>query len=383
MAIGRVAVAGAGVIGLSVAWELSRRGARVVVLERGRPGHGATRASAGMLAPISESAHEEPERTELALDSWRRYPEFIRRLEEETGHDCRYRRDGTLWVAVNRDDAEELARLESILREKAFSPRRLAPGELRDIEPHLSPRVTAGLSLPEDHHVDPRRLAAALEAAVVSRGGEIRCGAEVREIETRDGALSAVAGIEGAPGEERPFRLDCDAAVLAAGAWATTGIRSPLDHLGVRPVKGQMVRLRGPALLRRVVRTPEVYFVPRDDGELLVGTTMEEQGFQDRPTAGAVLDILRHAWQALPGIYDLAVAELAAGFRPAVRDHFPVIGPCEARGVFAAVGHFRGGILLAPATAHYLADAMTGGGIAPVVRPFLPGRLARDAAVRR
>lgn len=382
MTTGKVAVVGAGVIGLSAAYELLRRQLDVVVLERDRPGRGATHVSAGMLAPISESAHEEPERTELALDSWRRYPAFVRELETATGIDCRYRPAGTLWAAVNRDQAEELAHLESILREKEFTPRPLTAEALRELEPHLSPRVVAGLSVPHDHHVDPRRLAAALEAAVKGLGGEVRSGAEVRAIDEVNGAVVAVSGVEGGSGAERPFRLACDAAVLAAGAWATTGIRSPLSHLGVRPVKGQIVRLRGSAILRHVLRTPEVYFVPRDDGELLVGTTVEEQGFHGEPTAGAVLDILRHAWQVLPGIYELSVVELTAGFRPAVRDHFPVIGPCEVRGLYAALGHFRGGVLLAPATAHYLAEAIVEGEVAAAIRPFLPARFSPAGSSR-
>ena len=123
-----------------------------------------------------------------------------------------------------------------------------------------------------------------------------------------------------------------------------------------------MVRLGGPELLRHVVRSPDVYLVPRRGGELLLGATMEEQGLDALPTAGAVLDLLREAWRILPGLYDLAVTELSVGFRPAVRDHRPVIGAATTRGLYVATGHFRNGVLLAPATAHYLAGWIAEGG---------------------
>jgi glycine oxidase len=177
--------------------------------------------------------------------------------------------------------------------------------------------------------------------------------------------------------------VHCDAVVLAAGAWATATIRSPLQDLGVRPVKGQLLRLRGPApLLRHVVRHPDVYLVPREDGELLVGATMEEVGFDPAVTAGAMLDLLRHAWQVVPGIYELELAEVSVGFRSAVRDHLPVLGPSEVAGLHVAVGHFRNGILLAPATAAAVVGSLLGGAPVPELRPFLASRLRAPTLAR-
>jgi glycine oxidase len=162
--------------------------------------------------------------------------------------------------------------------------------------------------------------------------------------------------------------------VLAAGAWCDRELRHPLGETGIRPVKGQLVRLRGPRLLRHVVRTPDVYLVPREDGELLVGATMEEMGFDVGSTAGAVMDLLRHGWEALPGIYDLELAEVSVGLRSAVEDHLPLIGASGIEGLFLATGHFRNGILLAPGTAHHLARQMTEGREPRELRPFRPGR---------
>ena len=155
---------------------------------------------------------------------------------------------------------------------------------------------------------------------------------------------------------------------------------APLPTLGLRPVKGQLVRLGGPELLRHVVRSPDVYLVPRRGGELLVGATMEEQGLDALPTAGAVLDLLREAWRILPGVYDLAVRELSVGFRPALRDHLPLIGAAATRGLYVATGHFRNGVLLAPATAHYLAEWIAEGVAPAALAPFGVERLEAPAA---
>lgn len=374
-----VVVVGAGVIGLTVAYELLRRGRRVTLLERDRPGGGATRASGGMLAPTSEADLEEAVLIDFALDSLRRYPRFVADLEALTGRSCGYRTEGTLWVALNRDDEGDLDHLRAMQAAKGLRSRRLTGDEALALEPHLSGRVLSGLLVEEDHQVEPRALARCLEAAVLALGGTLATGCRVARLDAaRDGRVS-VSGTRG----DTPFDTACDAAVLAAGAWSSVDVVAPLPDLGVRPVKGQVVRLRGPRLLGHVVRTPDAYLVPRADGELVVGGTMEEQGFDEASTAGAVMDLLRRAWRVVPGIYDLAVAELSVGFRPAVRDHLPVIGAAPVPGLFVATGHFRNGILLAPATGHYLAELMVSGDPPPALAPFGVARLGerRPAAL--
>ena len=351
-----VVVVGGGVVGLAVGYELARRGREVLVLESGDLPGAATRAAAGMLAPISEADLADGSLVDLELDSLRRYPEFVAGIEGLTGRSCGHRTEGTLWAALNQDQEGDLDRLAAMQRAKGLAARWLTSEEALAREPHLSGRVVAGLLIEGDHQVDPRALSAALGAAIGTLGGRLATGCQVTRIDHGAGRVEGVSGVAGGT----PFRVACDVAVLAAGVWSGA-VEAPLPPLGLRPVKGQLVRLAGPELVRHVVRTPEVYLVPRRGGELLVGATMEEQGLDALPTAGAILELLREAWRVLPGVYDLAVTELSVGFRPALRDHRPVIGAAATRGLFVATGHFRNGVLLAPATAHYLAEWIAGG----------------------
>ncbi|HEX6737357.1 MAG TPA: FAD-dependent oxidoreductase, partial [Vicinamibacteria bacterium] len=197
-------------------------------------------------------------------------------------------------------------------------------------------------------------------AALARRGVAVREGTTVRAL--REGAVEL--GAETVAARQ---------VVLCAGAWCQEALPDP-PALPLRPVRGQIVRLRGEPLIRHVVRTPDVYLVPRADGELLVGATSEERGFDPAPTAGAVLELLREAFRALPGVAELAVSELTVGFRPALRDHLPAIGPTRRPGVFVAAGHYRNGVLLAPITARLLVDGLVGGAMPEALAPFSPLR---------
>ncbi len=372
-------IVGGGVIGLALAYELSRRGREVLVLERDRPGSGATAAAGGMLAPVSEAGHDPPELIELGCDSLRRFPRFVSDLEQVAGVDCRYRDEGTLWVALDRDDREELLHLARTLAEKGLESREIGSEELRRSEPHLSARVVGGLEVAGDHQVDPRSLSHCLSRAVDRLGGEVAGGMAVERVEVRDERVVAVHGVDGAG---QGFRVETGRVVVAAGAWSERDIELPVERVGLRAVKGQLVRLKGPQLLTHVLRTPEIYLVPRADGELLIGGTVEEMGFDVSPTAGAVMDLLRQAWEVLPAIYDCELSELSVGLRPALDDQLPVIGATEVEGLYLAFGHFRHGILLAPATAHYLAEWLTEGREPAELRPFAPERLRAHAPCR-
>lgn len=364
-----VAVVGGGIVGLSVAFELARRGADVLVIERAHVGAGAAGVAAGMLAVAGEAEHETPELAGLSLESQRLYPGFVQAAEQVSGVPCRLQQDGTLLVALDRDDEGELERLHRFQVRLELPCTWMNGDEAREKEPQLSPRVTAALLAPADHQIDPRALLAALEGAVRALNGRVCTGGAVTGFETEGGRLTGVTG--------RTFAVRCEAAVLAAGAWSGTDIVSPGHPVPVRPVKGQLVRLRGPALLRRVIRAPEVYLVPRADGELIVGATVEEQGFDPTPTAGAVMDLLWRARLVVPAVYDLALAEVNVGFRPATRDHLPLIGPSDVPGLYLATGHFRHGVLLAPATAVLLANLILEGRASPLLAPFSPERLWR------
>jgi glycine oxidase len=369
-----VIVVGGGITGLAVAYELARRGREVLVVDRDDLPGVATRAAAGMLAPTSEADLADRVLVDLELDSLARYPGFISTLEGLTGESCGYRTEGTLWVALDRDQDGELERLASMQRAKGLAAQRLTPGEVLGREPHLSGRIVAGLLAGGDHQVDPRALARVLGVALTRLGGRVAVGCRATRVEHVAGRVEAVTGLTG----RGAFEVHAEVVVLAAGVWSED-VTAPTPALGLRPVKGQLVRLAGPELVRHIVRSPDVYLVPRRGGELLVGATMEEQGLDAMPTAGAVLDLLREAWRLLPAVYDLALTEVSVGFRPAVRDHRPVIGATGTRGLYVATGHFRNGILLAPATAHHLAEWIVGGTAPAALAPFGVDRLASHA----
>ncbi len=331
-----VAVVGAGVIGLSVAWRCRLRGLTVRVFDPDA-GRGASWAAAGMLAPVAETTFGEPEVAELLAESARLWPGFARDLAAQTGRDIGYRTEGTLVVALTADDLAEARRLWAYQRD--LQP--LTGSVLRDREPGLSPRVRGGALAPTDHQVDPRRTVAALRAAV----------GVVHPVRVTD--LSG---------------LDARTVVVAAGCGTAA-----LTGLPVRPVKGQILRLRGGSPVRHVIRGyadgRQVYLVPRADGEVLVGATSEERT-DGAVTAGAVLDLLRAAVDLVPELQEYELFEAVAGHRPATPDNAPLIGRLRDN-VVVAGGHYRHGVVLAPVTAELVADIVAG---APGPAAFDPGR---------
>jgi glycine oxidase len=373
-----VAVIGGGVVGLAVAWRAQRRGLRTLVLERGEPGAGATHAAAGMLAPISEARLAERALLELSRASAARYPAFVEELGAASERDPGYRACGTLAVARDRDEAEALDR-ELAEREALGLPvERLLASEARRREPALAPTLRLALAVPDDHAVDPRSLTAALAVALERAGGTLREHAPVARI-SLDAGGERVTGVELTGGE----RISAEHVVVAAGAWAGALAGLP-EHARVplRPVKGQILRLRdpaGPGLLSHVLRMRPGYLVPRGDGRYVLGATMEEQGFDTAVTAGGAFELLRDAIELVPGVSELAIEELEAGLRPGTPDNAPVIGAGVLAGLHWAAGHFRHGVLLAPITAELLAADLVGEPLPELAAPFAPSRFAREA----
>lgn len=352
-------VVGAGAIGLACAWRLAQRDLAVTVVDPD-PGHGASFAAAGMLAPVTEVHYGEEPLLALNLDSARRYPSFVEQLEGEADRSVAYRPCGTLAVAADADDHAWLGQLFEFQRRLGLPAERLSSRECRRLEPALAPTVRGGLRVGGDHQVDPRRLLDALLAATARAGVDL----------VRRRAVSFDSG----PDRVRGVILDDGTAlpagnvVLAAGVWSGTVTGLPPGSLPpVRPVKGQILRLRersAPPLLggnvRGLVKGSSVYLVPRADGEVVLGATVEEQGFDTTVTAGAVHDLLRDAYALVPGVLELEVAECLAALRPATPDNAPVIGATPAEGLVVATGHHRNGILLTPVTADAVADIVTG-----------------------
>jgi glycine oxidase len=373
-------VIGGGIVGLAVAHALAHRGRRVTVVEAARIGERtAAGVAAGMLAPSSEVDLSDPRLTHLALASHEAYPEWAARLTRESGIETGYDATGTLLVALDRDHLALLEHLHAFQQERRLAAERLTGRQARQEEPYLAPGIVGALRMP-DAQVDPRRLLRALVVALERAGATLLEGAPVTAVAlAADGAGYEVT----VEREGMAETLVATQAVVAAGAWsrqiASPIVGLPLVPLPLRPVKGQILRLRGERLVRHVIRTPDVYIVPRADDELVVGASMEDQGFDGRTTAGAVYDLLREARRALPGIAELELVECGVGFRPVLRDHLPAIGNVDGAGLFVATGHFRNGVELAPITARLLADLMCDGRLDELLEPCAPGRFAAAA----
>jgi glycine oxidase len=362
-----VVVVGGGVIGLSCAWRAAQRGARVALLERGEPGCGATRVAAGMLAPVGELSFGEPELLELTLAASRMYPEFVAELEAVTGETTGYERLGALHVALDRDEAAQLRRVHELQRSLELKAEWLPPRRCRELEPGLTPSFHGGVFAPGEAAVDPRTLTGVLAAACASEGVEIRPGCEVVE-GVFDG--ERLVGVRTAPGSAGPFdraggeELRAERVVLASGAWSGATQWLP-EHARppVRPVKGQVVELRSrseepPA--RHILASERVYLVPRPDGRLVIGATVEEMGFDTAVTAGGIHELLREAYRLLPDVAEMEFVDVTAGLRPGTPNNLPIVGPGAVDGLILATGHFRNGILLAPLAAEGVADLLAG-----------------------
>ncbi len=374
-------IIGGGIIGLSIAWELSRRGQSVVVLERDHVGLHASRAAAGMLAAVAELGFEEFDLYAFCAESVRRWPVFARELEQDSGLKVDYRAHGTIVAARDRDAALGMRRAYEFQREHDFDVAWLTRDEALDIEPFLSPNIAAAMFAKEDHAVDNRAVLRALAAAIRARGGTVRENAPVREVRFGSGPPEVWFGTRSVDAaedaEETLESISAEQIVLAAGPWSRDIPGLPdAARPPVRPVKGQILELRmHPSFaLKHVVRGKRAYLVPRSDGRLIVGATNEEMGFDLDVTAGGLWSVLDGAWELVPGIMDLPVLGIDVGLRPASRDHQPMVGWSTTAGLFVATGHYRHGIMLSAATAHAAADALTGGALPALLAPFAPTR---------
>jgi glycine oxidase len=386
-----VLVIGGGVIGLSIAWRAAQSGLQVTVADPD-PGGGASHAAAGMITPVSEAAYAERELYRLGVLSQERYPAFTAELTKLTGRPTGYRQTGTLQVAYDSDDLAVLAEFQALQESFGVTVQPLTSRECRAAEPLLDPAIRGGLLAPGDASVDPRLLTGALLAAVSQAGAEV-IRQPVTEIITAGGRATGARLGDGSV-------TRADQVVLAAG-WcsATIGGLPPGAAPPVRPVKGQILRLRpapgGPAAagglaaagllsrtVRGIVRGSSVYLVPREDGELVIGATQEELGSDTRVTAGGVWELLRDARAIVPGITELELSEAVAGLRPGTPDNAPVLGPSSLPGLVLATGHFRAGVLLAPVTADIIAGYLATQQLADPAVPFSAERFSRVAAGR-
>jgi glycine oxidase len=356
-----VLVVGGGIVGLSVAWRARQAGMSVTVLERDRLGGGTSRVAAGMLAPVAEVEFGAAggRVLELGLRSADMWPAFAAELQAATDVAVGLLRGGTLLVARDHDDALELERQLDFRNRLGLAVERLRPSQARELEPALAPTVRLALLARDDHSVDPRLVLHALRRACELGGVRLRERTPVARVEL-DPLGARVSGLVLDDGE----RMCAEHIVLAAGAWTEAIAGLPPDaRVPVRPVKGQILRLRdpaGPGLLRRVLRYDGGYVVPRGDGRYVLGATVEERGFELAPTVGGVYELLRDAHELVPGIGELHIDELSVGLRPGTPDNAPAIGAGALDGLVWATGHYRNGILLAPLTAALVAGTLAG-----------------------
>ncbi|MFD5572463.1 glycine oxidase ThiO [Streptomyces cadmiisoli] len=369
-----VLVIGGGVIGLVTAWRAAQRGLATAVVDP-EPGGGAAQVAAGMLAAVTELHYGEQTLLGLNLASARRYPDFAAELTDFTGHDLGHRRCGTLAVALDADDRAHLRELHALQRRSGLDSQWLSGRDCRRLEPMLAPGVRGGLRVDGDHQIDPRRLAGALVAACERAGVVVHREWAERLVVTGDRAVGVVT--------REGTELTAGQTVLAAGSLSGRLAGVPDDVVPpVRPVKGQVLRLTVPPRLapflnrtvRAMVRGSHVYLVPRENGELVVGATSEELGWDTTVTAGGVYELLRDAHELMPGITELPLTETRAGLRPASPDNAPLLGPTGLDGLLLATGHYRNGVLLTPVTGDVMAHVLTTGELPDVARPFTPKR---------
>jgi glycine oxidase len=366
-----VAIIGAGVVGLGIAWRLAARGVKVCVFDRGAAGQGATHAAAGMLAACAEAEPGEEALVALGRDSQARWPAFAEELQRASGIDVELRREGTLVIALTSDDQARLFHHLEFQKKLDLPLEWISAAETRRREPHLAGKLAGAVFSPQDHQVDNRKLAIALGAAARAAGASINEHTPVVAISSQGRRVDGVVLADGQ-------KYAADTVVLAAGAWSR-GIAGSIPDLParslppVRPIKGQMLALRmDPAapLLNHVIWGPGIYLVPRRDGRLIAGATVEEKGFDTTLTAGGLLTLLEAAWRAVPAIEDLPIDEMWVGHRPGSRDDAPILGPGPLDGLIYATGHHRNGILLAPVTADAIARLVVDGTLDPAIRPF-------------
>jgi glycine oxidase len=371
-----VVVVGGGLIGVAIAWRCAQRGVSVLVVDP-TPGAGASHAAAGMLAPVTELHYGEEALLRLNLLSAQRYPAFVAELEAAAGASVGYRTEGTLAVALDNDDRAVLSDLQAFQASLGLDVETLTAREARRLEPMLDPGIRGALHVRSDHSVDNRLLMTALLGAAGKVGVQL---ARARVDELSCGS-DGVLGVRAAGTDHRASTV-----IVAAGSWSGSIAGLPPGLLPpVRPVKGQILRLGTPTAygtvltrtVRGFVRGSGVYLVPRANGEIVVGASVEERGFDSTVTAGAMYELLRDAHTLVPAVTELSVTEFVAGLRPGSPDNAPLIGPTAMPGLLLATGHFRNGVLLAPVTADLVTDLVMTGSLPADVAAFTPARFAR------
>jgi len=364
----KVLIVGGGIIGSSIAWRLAREGATVTVLERARLGHEASWAAAGLIAPQAEAQGAGPF-FDLCLHARDAFREVHPRLIEDSGVDPEYAPKGILYLALDRADQKELEERARWQRQAGGVVEELTPAAARKLEPAIGHDTLYALYMPEDRPLDNRKLTQAYAVAAVRAGAILSEGASADAILTSGGRATAVRLHDGSS-------LEADLVVVAAGAWSHMLRGLEADRIMLHPVRGQIVCFEGrPGLLGPPVFSSRGYLVPRLDGRILAGSTMEQAGFNRSVTLAGIERITGAALAMVPALSNLAFREAWAGLRPATHDLLPVLGfSSTISNVIYATGHFRSGILLSALTGTIVADLVAGRQPSIDLEPFSPAR---------
>lgn len=343
-------IAGGGLIGGAIALELALAGVRVAIFEKGEPGQEASWAGAGILSPAPESPATIP-LVPLGKASMTLYPDFVARVEEISGQDVGFRAKGTVEALFSRDTARELSTHVALQHGWGLRAEAISAEDARELEPALSPELEAAVLRPDEASVDNRALTQAVLEAARKSGVEIFSQHEAQGVWQEKERCAGLL----LKGE----KIAAKWTIIAAGCFSA-GISGVNTYAPVRPAKGQMVSLRSERTkIERVLWSDKIYLVPRNDGRILAGATVEYVGFDKKITAGALEKILTGAIELAPDLADARVEETWAGLRPDSPDHLPILGPTDIEGLLVATGHFRSGILLTPITARLIREWVT------------------------
>jgi glycine oxidase len=363
-----VAVAGGGLIGSSIALELACSGLRVGVFDQGEPGREASWAGAGILSPAPETPGTIP-LVPLGQASMALYPDFVTEVEELSGQSVGFRPNGTLDALFAREAVRELSTLIALHHGLGLKAEPLRPEDARELEPALSQDVQAAALRPEEASVDNRALTQAVLQAARKSGVEIFPAHPVKRIWREGGKCAGL--------ELHDEKISAEWTVIAAGCFSPS-IEGAETYAPVRPAKGQMIALRAPGLkIERVLWSEKIYLVPRNDGRILAGATVEYVGFDKHVTAGGIEKILSAAIELAPELANARIEETWAGLRPDSPDHLPILGPTDLDGLLVATGHFRSGILLTPITARLIREWVTQQRVSVDWDRFSPMRFAQ------
>lgn len=372
-----VVIIGAGVIGLSIAWRLAQKGMRVVIADP-NPLGGASWVAAGMLAPVSEANYGEQNLVGLGLTSLQRYPCFVKELQDFSQMEVGYIPSGTLEVALDINDKAEIEFLHSFRSQLGLETKFLDSTATRKVEPLLAPGVQASVSIEQEHQIDNRLLCKALAKAAYLAGVYFYKASIAKVDLDEKNILKGVVTSKG-------IKISSPNVVIAAGAWSKD-IKGVTPQLPIYPIKGQTLRVRllepsvgFQSIIRGLVKGHHVYMVPRKNGEIIIGATVEDKGFDTSITIEGLYELLRNITSLLPSISEAIIEENLSGLRPGSPNNAPILGSFVTKGLFAATGHYRNGILLTPVTSDALSDCVIDQVDPSYIENFSPNRFIKDA----